>query len=112
MTKNLAVNRTMLVVSLMLVVAVASLGSIHGTGDWYRALVKPAWNPPGWVFGPVWSALYLAMAVSAWLIWIRGCRWGSTRGNWRSMPHGRPSFSGHTGWDGPLPRSRCWKRSS
>ncbi len=67
--KKLAINAAMLVVSIALVTAAASVGGIFGIGDWYRTLVKPAWNPPNWIFGPVWSALYLAMAVAAWLIW-------------------------------------------
>lgn len=41
-------------------------------GDWYLALKKPAWNPPAWIFGPVWAALYTMMAVAAWLVWKRG----------------------------------------
>jgi benzodiazapine receptor len=41
------------------------------TGEWYSALKKPEWNPPSWVFGPVWSVLYTMMAVSAWLVWMR-----------------------------------------
>ena len=37
--------------------------------DWYRAIKKPSWNPPNWLFAPVWSVLYLLMALSAWLLW-------------------------------------------
>lgn len=37
--------------------------------EWYQGLAKPDWNPPDWVFGPVWSILYLSMAVAAWLVW-------------------------------------------
>jgi len=51
---------------------VASLGAIFMPGDWYATLQKPSWNPPGWIFGPVWSALYTMMAVAAWLVWKRG----------------------------------------
>ena len=40
--------------------------------DWYTELVKPTWNPPGWLFGPVWTVLYAMMAVAAWMVWRRG----------------------------------------
>lgn len=36
---------------------------------WYASLQKPEWTPPSWVFGPVWTLLYLMMAVAAWLVW-------------------------------------------
>lgn len=57
---------------LLLCYAAASLGAVFMPGEWYAALNKPAWNPPGWIFGPVWSALYTMMAVAAWLVWRRG----------------------------------------
>ncbi len=38
---------------------------------WYATLVKPVWNPPGWVFGPAWTVLFALMAISAWLVWRR-----------------------------------------
>ncbi len=41
-------------------------------GDWYQRLAKPDWTPPNWLFGPVWTALYLLMALSAWLVWRQG----------------------------------------
>jgi translocator protein len=37
--------------------------------DWYDGLTKPAFTPPSWVFGPVWTVLYLFMAVAAWRVW-------------------------------------------
>ena len=47
----------------------AGVGSRFPTGPWYAALSKPRWNPPNWLFGPVWGILYILMAVAAWLVW-------------------------------------------
>lgn len=50
----------------------SATGAFVSTGGWYAALVKPSWNPPGWLFGPVWTLLYTMMAVAAWQVWREG----------------------------------------
>ena len=50
----------------------ALLGAFFTPGEWYASLRKPSWNPPAWIFAPVWSALYATMGVAAWLVWKRG----------------------------------------
>jgi tryptophan-rich sensory protein/uncharacterized protein YbjT (DUF2867 family) len=47
-------------------------------GGWYQTLAKPTWNPPDWLFGPVWTVLYLMMAIAGWLVWRRD-GWISSR---------------------------------
>ena len=64
-----------LVVLLVVCFAAAGIGGAVTTpkiGTWYATLAKPSWNPPAWIFGPVWSALYFCMAVAAWLVWRQG----------------------------------------
>ena len=48
--------------------AIGALASVDA-GAFYGQLTRPSWAPPGWLFGPVWSALYALMAVSAWWVW-------------------------------------------
>ena len=56
---------------LILCFAAAGVGSLFVPGQWYESLTKPVWNPPSWLFGPVWTVLYGMMAIAAWLVWKR-----------------------------------------
>jgi tryptophan-rich sensory protein len=51
--------------------AVGSAAAASSVGTWYLALTKPWFNPPNWIFAPVWTALYFMMAIAAWRIWRR-----------------------------------------
>ncbi len=59
-----------LIVFIALVAAAAASGGA-GPDAWYRDLAKPSWNPPNWVFGPVWTLLYICIAVAGWMVWKR-----------------------------------------
>jgi len=48
---------------------ISGLLSQPGMNNWFENLNKPSWNPPSFIFGPVWTLLYLLMGVSLWLIW-------------------------------------------
>lgn len=52
--------------------ALGGLATSTSVDSWYLTVAKPSWTPPGWVFAPVWTALYAAMAVAAWLVWRTG----------------------------------------
>src|SRR3990170_4028432 len=57
------------IVALALTLGAGYIGSRFPDDEWYAALSKPAWNPPNWLFGPVWGVLYLIIAIAAWLVW-------------------------------------------
>jgi benzodiazapine receptor len=64
-----------LVVCLVVTLSAGFIGSFFtrpAISGWYSNLNKPFFTPPGWLFGPVWTALYLLMAVSAFIIWQKG----------------------------------------
>ncbi|WP_458204865.1 TspO/MBR family protein [Haladaptatus sp. NG-SE-30] len=53
---------------------VPSILTASDVATWYPTLSKPAFTPPSWVFGPVWTTLYLLMGVALFLVWRRGSR--------------------------------------
>lgn len=64
---------------LIIAIAVSELAGIIGSvfttpsiTDWYAKIVKPALNPPAWVFGPIWTTLFALMGVAAFLVWQKG----------------------------------------
>jgi tryptophan-rich sensory protein len=68
-------NAVKLVISVAVPLAVGGLSGFataRGVAEWYPTLVKPSFNPPAWVFGPVWTVLYIMMGVAAFFVWRTG----------------------------------------
>lgn len=59
--------------------AIGGWASADAVRSWYVTLAKPSFNPPNWLFGPVWTLLYILMAIAAWRVW-RSAGWPSVRG--------------------------------
>lgn len=66
-------NRTLALVGFVVLVLGGGtlIGYLNLPGDWYAGLHKPFFNPPDWVFGPVWSVLYVLVAIAGWRIFCR-----------------------------------------
>ncbi|MFH1637881.1 MAG: TspO/MBR family protein [Candidatus Woesearchaeota archaeon] len=61
----------------LIVGSIGSLFSKSSLKTWYTSLVKPFFNPPNWIFGPVWTFLYILMGVSAYIVCSKG--WKKTK---------------------------------
>lgn len=68
-------NPKLLLVSILVSQLAGIVGSVFTASqieDWYLYLAKPSFNPPNWLFGPVWIILYTLMGISLYLIWSKG----------------------------------------
>jgi tryptophan-rich sensory protein len=69
------INYIKLLVSIIICQLAGAIGSIFtvpSIKEWYATLNKPSINPPSWIFGPVWTALFLLMGISLYLVWSKG----------------------------------------
>ncbi|NNF79791.1 MAG: tryptophan-rich sensory protein [Rhizobiales bacterium] len=54
------------------------IGYLNVPGEWYANLTKPSFNPPNWIFGPVWTILYVFIAIVGWRVWQQNPRGPAT----------------------------------
>ena len=74
-----------LVAFLLLCFGVSALGGLAtstSVGTWYQTLTKPALNPPDWVFAPVWTTLFVLMAIAGWRVWRTPAARARSRALW------------------------------
>ena len=64
-----------LIVSILIVFIAGGIGTVATLSQiptWYAALAKPTWAPPNWLFGPVWTTLYVLIGIALFLVWREG----------------------------------------
>lgn len=66
-------NYLKLFLSIFLCLAAGFIGSVSTASSisgWYSTIIKPPFNPPNWIFGPVWTTLYILMGISLYIVWV------------------------------------------
>ena len=71
MTKNKYLSLAIIILITFLAPAIGSYATSAFKEPWYSELILPSFNPPSWVFAPVWSTLYLMMSLAIWKIWTK-----------------------------------------
>ena len=70
MTKNKYLSLSIILVITFVAPAIGSYTTLTFKEPWYSEIILPSFNPPSWVFPPVWASLYLMMSLAIWKIWI------------------------------------------
>jgi len=80
MTKKLFMRVSFAMGLCLFIGFLGALATQTSIGDWYLQLNKPSYNPPNWIFGPIWTVMYILMGISAGIIWSKGFyhRWVKT----------------------------------
>ena len=63
---------TIAVLICLLIGFLSSFATQSSVNDWYVGLIKPSFNPPNWIFAPVWTTLYIMMGIAAGIVWSKG----------------------------------------
>ena len=74
-------SKAMFIPFALAVAAAGAFGSLYMPGPWYAGLNKPWFTPPGWLFGPVWTTLYVLIAIAGFLVWRRA-GWSAALALW------------------------------
>ncbi len=71
MTKNKSLSLIFILITTFLASAIGGFTTATFKEPWYSQIILPSFNPPSWVFGPVWTTLYIFMSLAIWRIWIK-----------------------------------------
>ena len=71
MTKNKYLSLFLILLATFTASAIGAFVTTASKEPWYSEIILPSFNPPSWVFSPVWTTLYIMMSIAIWIIWVR-----------------------------------------